>query len=200
MMSKPFVATLLVACATLLPVAASADPKVIPNPYADATRTAQSNMRSSLVGTLTDLAKTADDSRFTAHKPLGFYYGGRNLPFKSPYAKQSQARMAEFAYDLDALKAKSGCSYASYVEALKKGTGKQQALAKTYLGYNKQRDFARSWWSKNDPAFEKALTQDLWLHESILDASYLIDRWWQKLGDKNKEWMDNELNNLANRK
>ena len=100
MTNKLIRTVLLVACATLFPLAVSADPQLIPNKYEDATKTAESNLNTSLVGSLTDLAKTPDDNRFGTNKPLGFYYAGHNLQYKSPYAKLPAKTIAEFALAL----------------------------------------------------------------------------------------------------
>ena len=100
MTNKLIRTVLLVACATLFPLAVSADPQLIPNKYEDATKTGESNLNTSLVGSLTDLAKTPDDNRFGTNKPLGFYYAGHNVEFKSPYAKLPAKTIAQFALDL----------------------------------------------------------------------------------------------------
>ena len=221
MISKQIRTVLLVACATLFPLAVSADPKLIPNPYADAAKTAESNLNASLVGSLADLAKAPDDNRFGTNKPLGFYYSGHNVEFKSPYAKLPAKTIAQFALDLHNFLISQGGGFGGYEHALIHPPGlhvpfstdpvsakamqmlhhqsaTREALITAHVAYDKQKEYARTWWSSHDPNFKKELMPDWWINDSILDANYLFLKFQQKTGANNKEFMDSELDKLAN--
>ena len=180
-------------------------------------------MNTSLVGSLTDLAKTPDDNRFGTNKPLGFYYAGHNIQFKSPYAKLPAKTIAQFALALHDFQVTQGGGFIGYEKAvehppgmrapastdpvnakamqlLQQQSGAREALTKAHVSYGKQKEFARTWWSSHDPNFKKEALPDGWINDSILDANYLFCKFEQKTGANNKEFMDSELDKLANHK
>ena len=175
MIPKQLCTALLVAYSVLLPFTAKADdPKTIPNKYADAIYNPA--LAESIEGGIADLAKTAR------------YHAPPNSKFKSAYDKVALKTVAKFAYDLDTYNATNGAGWVHYKEKTYK-----------YLPYAKQKEFAKTWWTKNDAGFAKDSSQDVWLHEAILDGTYLYNKYHEKNspGTSSKEYMDDVLGKLA---
>ncbi len=165
----------LVACSSFIPlVAVAGDPQAIHSKYEDAVY--NPSLEASIEGGVMELAKT---DRY--HVPA-------NSKFKSAYDKANLKTVAKFAYDLDTYNARNGGGWVHYKEKNYK-----------YVPYAKQKEFAKSWWTKNDPLFAKDKEPDTWLKESILDGTYLYNKYHEKNspGANSKKYLDDMLSKLA---
>ena len=133
-------------------------------------------------------------------KPLGFYTGGTKVEFRSSYAKQAPASMAEFALALHdfvlskdggydkffetyrALKAKAQTHTtiqnrpvdAKAMEMLEDEMSWKDALAKVHVSYDLQVEFAKQWWTKkNNDYMASGLAREWFLNDAVLDATNL---------------------------
>lgn len=185
--------------ATPLPAVLAKDPKPQESKYADAVESGPKMMKESLTGSLTDMASKPDENRNPPKKPLGLYFGGLNIQYKSPYAKEPAKTMATFAYDLNEFKGKNGCGFASCKDEMAKKDDVDKAWNKTHMSYVREQEYARSWWTKTDPSFAKDSNQDLWIQESLLDGTYLFDKFREKTGERVNGYMQVELKYLSNK-
>ena len=133
-------------------------------------------------------------------KTLGFYAGDSKVEFRSSYAKQTPATMAEFAQALHAFVLSKDGGYDKFFETYRALKSKTQthttiqnrpvdakamemledemawkdALAKTHVSYDSQLEYAKQWWTKkNNDYMASGLTREWFLNDAVLDATNL---------------------------
>lgn len=96
-------------------------------------------------------------------KPLGQYLVQPNSEFKSEYKNVPTRQMAEFAYDLH-----------TFVQARNPDLTEAQKINQlVFVPYEKQREFADSWWRRNYPHYKDIpfFFHDGFLNDALLDGT-----------------------------
>jgi hypothetical protein len=125
--------------------------------------------------------------------PLGQYLVEPNFEFRSEYKNESTQTMCEFAYDLHQFVASKGRTY----EDMRRDTNLD------YVPYEKQAEFARSWWRKNKKYDHMGgLFKDWFINDALIDGTNLYNYWYRD-GHSCADyiiWGDAALQSLVKRK
>lgn len=105
-------------------------------------------------------------------KPLGQYLVEPNMEFRSEYKDQPTETMCQFAYDLHQFIVSKGGDCRSM-------TMKPDS---DYVPYDKQKEFAITWWTKRYPRYKKmgGMFKDWFINDALIDGTNLYN--WSRRG------------------
>lgn len=154
--------------------------------------TEKSNVKESKSGKKLDWSTTSVRGGADSGKPLGCYFNGNKVEYRSGYAKLEPKVWAEWTCALNDFLKSHGGGWDWYIKNSQMGMGKNDPLTvysaeqqkatdpwdKSFVPYAKQEEYAKTWWSRYNPEFRKMgfVWKDWWLNDAILDGNLLIGR------------------------
>lgn len=128
-------------------------------------------------------------------KPLGQYLVEPNMEFRSEYIDQPVESMCDFAYDLHAFIVSKRGDYRSMATNSNGGE---------YVSYEKQKEFAISWWKRRYPRYEKlgGIFKDWFINDALIDGTNVYN-WSRRNLDGGADyiaWADGAISALMKKK